>query len=118
VVLEERRTFERGSAGFPAVIVVVDEGGRWRQVSAVVVDISVGGLRLCAEEALRAGERVQVMFDLPDAHEPIEATLQALACEPTAADEFTVRGKFTDLEGETILRIARWTLAESRRGVR
>jgi hypothetical protein len=115
---EERRAFERVGAGFPALIIAADRTGGWRHVSAVVVDISVGGARLCAEGAFENDEVVQLKFDLPDEHDPIEATLEILACEATAAGEFTVRGKFANLQGETVLRIARWTLAEMRRSTR
>jgi hypothetical protein len=115
---EERRTFERVEAGFPALIVAEDNTGGWRQVAAVVVDISPGGLRLCAEDSFVVGEVVQVAFPLPDDLGQTETSLEILASEPTAAGEFTLRGKFANVPSDTVLRIARWTLAESRRVVR
>jgi hypothetical protein len=114
-VQDERRTFERVGAGFPALLVGSDKTGGWRHVSAVVVDISVGGMRLCADEAFVSDESIQVTFQIPDDNGPIETTLEVLACEPAGAGEFTIRSKFTNLNGETILRLARWTLAESKR---
>jgi hypothetical protein len=109
---EERRAFVRVVTTLPATIVSLDAAGRSRSVGAVVLDISVGGLRMHADEAFGFGERVDVAIELPDGLGQLDASVDILECEPEL-DVFNIRAKFVLLPGETILRVARWTLGMS-----
>ena len=109
---DERRAFVRVVATLPAVITALDARGESRCIGAVVLNISVGGLRMHADEWFGFGERVRVAIELPDGLGQLDASADIEECEPEL-DVFNIRAKFVLLPGETILRIARWTLAVS-----
>jgi hypothetical protein len=110
---DERRTFVRVVTTLPAAVAALDAAGEWRRVGAVVLNISVGGARLRAEEPFEFGERVQVAIELPDGQGQLEASADIEECDPDL-EAFNIRAKFSGLPGEAILRLARWTLADSK----
>ena len=111
-IWEERRAFIRVVTTLPATVVSLDAAGNWRRVGAVVLDIGVGGLRLRADESFGYGERVQVSIELPDGQGRLDASANIEECEPDL-DAFNIRTKFVGLSGDSIIRVARWTLAMS-----
>ena len=110
--VEDRRAFVRVVTTLPATITAEDARGELRNVGAVVLNISVGGLRMHADEWFGFGERVCVSIELPDGERRLDASADIEECEP-ALDVFNIRARFVGLSGESSLRVARWTLAMS-----
>ena len=107
----ERRAHERVPATITAEVVALT--GPQTTAYCVVEDISVGGMRLCTEQARISGDRILVTFAFPgDVHRmTVEAGI--VACERGEAGSFVTHCRFVKLPPSVLLRIVNWAIARA-----
>jgi hypothetical protein len=86
--LPERREVVRHAVSFPATIQVIGAAAREEhpELSATVVDLSLGGVRLATSEPIPAGERAFVSLAIP-------GEVPVLAIADVAGEPFVVGGR-------------------------
>lgn len=102
---EERRDFARQSGGF-AVKYFADKANG----VAACVDISAGGIKIRAKQALTVKTRLELFFTLPGEGLPVRVQGLVLHCNPAESTDsgFDVGIKFSGLQIGDAARIARY----------
>lgn len=97
--MKERRKYKRY---YLKALLRVTEGGEYSNVDLESINISAGGIFFRSSTEILVGDRISLLFDLPDWHEPIEAGCEAVhSLETMPGKQYFVGVKFLKLEGIT-----------------
>ena len=106
--LIQRRDYVRVEAFVPVTYQPAGPDG-WT-VTANTLDVSGGGFRIAAAEALRLGDMMRFTLELGEGEDPVQAVAQAV--REAGEDEFGMR--FVEILERDRQRLVRWVFARER----